>query len=104
MELDRIFLYGQLECSTWPEVRVSAKDVLLMLLATMKHGGQWDCLGKTFKIEWPTFEWTIVNFFRVIVDKMIDQNVTGRSSEDPISKIIQDHRRIQIDMQDKPRG
>ena len=73
----------------------SAEDVLFMLLATMRHGGQWDILGKMFKIKGPTFERTIVNFLRVIADKMFYQNVTGRSSVFPISKMTQDCRTFQ---------
>ena len=49
-----------------------------------------------FKIKGPTFERKILNFFCVIMDKMFDQNVTGRSSVFPMSRTIQDGRTFQM--------
>ena len=65
----------------------SGEDVLLMLLSTLKHGGQWDFLGKMFKIKGPTFERTIINFLWVIGDRVFDQNVPGRSDVFPMAKM-----------------
>lgn len=32
-----------------------ANDVLLMTFVVLKHGGQWDFLGRMFNIKGPTF-------------------------------------------------
>ena len=42
--------------------KVSGKDILLMLMTVLKHGGQWDLLGRIFNIKGPTFERMITRF------------------------------------------
>ena len=48
-----------------------------MLLSTLKNGGQWDFLGKRFKIKGPIFERTIANFLTVIVDTVYYEKSLG---------------------------
>lgn len=49
----------------------SGKDVLFMLLATLKHGGQWDWLGKMFGISGATFQRLIMSFVRATAEKFV---------------------------------
>ena len=47
-------------------VRITPRDVLIMTLAVLKHGGQWDFLAKMFRLEGPTFERMIMKFIYII--------------------------------------
>lgn len=42
------------------------KDVSFMMLVLLKHGGQWDFLGQTFKMKGPTFERLIMRFVNFV--------------------------------------
>ena len=44
------------------------KDVLFMLLSTLKHAGHWDFNSKMFGVKGPTFERMIIGFAERVVD------------------------------------
>ena len=46
-----------------------------MLLTVLKHGGNWDLLGRIVKIKWPPFERLIMNFIRLISEEFYRQFV-----------------------------
>lgn len=54
-----------------------------MLLAVCKHGGQWDYLGRMFKIEGPTFEKPITKSLKVIADEFYEGYVLAWSTNGP---------------------
>lgn len=53
------------------------KDVLLMMLTMLKHGGSWDTLSKLFRIKGPTFERTEMAFMDAIEPFLIKQSVVN---------------------------
>ena len=53
----------------------TSKDVLFIVITVLKHGGNWDLLGRVFKIKGPTFERLIMIFIRLITDEFYRQFV-----------------------------
>lgn len=50
------------------KINARGKDILMMLLTTVKHGGHWYVLGRVFNISGPTFERMILQFARLVLD------------------------------------
>lgn len=47
-----------------------AKDVFFMVLKVIKHCGQWELLGQTFKMKGPTFENLIIGVLRIVWESL----------------------------------
>ena len=59
----------------------SGKDILFMLLAVVKYGGNWDILGRVFKIKGPKFERMIPKFVSIMSDHVYKLLVVRTSSD-----------------------
>lgn len=55
--------------------------VLFMILDTLKHGVQWDWIGKMFDIKGPTFERLITRFIDTVFDRLYQLLVEKWSEE-----------------------
>jgi len=53
----------------------NGKDFLFMILVVFKHGGNWDFLGRLFRIKGPTFERMIIKFLKLFSDFVFDELV-----------------------------
>lgn len=67
-----------------------AKDVLLMTLTVLKHGGSWDFLSKMFKIKGPTFERTVMTFVDVIEPFLFKQSVANWEKKFTMDRLMAD--------------
>ncbi|ETV72161.1 hypothetical protein H257_12637 [Aphanomyces astaci] len=56
---------------------VSNRDMLVMLLTTMKTGGSWDIVATIFKEASPTFQKRVMNFVRVLHPFVMRKNVNA---------------------------
>lgn len=54
----------------------SAKDLFSLMLKTLKHGGDWDFLGRIIKIKGSTFEIMVMYFMGVVSDVHYEEVVT----------------------------
>ena len=52
------------------------KDVLLMTMTTIKHGGNWDLLGKNFNVRGNTFERTVISFVTLVGPVLYDSFIS----------------------------
>lgn len=68
--------------------KFKSMDVLFMTLATMKHGGTWDWLGKMFNIKGPTFERLITKFIEQVSDHLYDLFVEKWGQDLTMTKMI----------------
>lgn len=58
-----------------------------MTLDTLKHGGTWDWIGKTFDVKGPTFERLIKRFIEQVSDKLYDVYVECWGRELKMAKL-----------------
>ena len=61
-------------------LRLRVNTFLFMVTTVLKHVGNWNLLGRIFKIKEPTFERLIMNFIRLITDEFHSQFV-GQTME-----------------------
>ena len=53
----------------------SGNDVLFMVLTVLKHGNNWDLVGRIFKIKEPTFGRLVMKFVHLISERFYHQFV-----------------------------
>lgn len=63
------------------------KDVLFMTLATLKHGGHWEFMGRMFGIKGPTFERMVLRFITMLSPVIQDRFVAKAASEWDMDKL-----------------
>ena len=63
------------------------KDVLLMMLATLKHGSNWDWTGKIFGVKGPTFERMIVKYVNIVSEYLYNYLVETEARRFSLSDI-----------------
>ncbi len=70
--LFQTFIFQNYNLRWGQKCSVRAKDMLFMLLVVIKFGGQWDALGRLFKINGPTFERMMTRLCSLISTKIYD--------------------------------
>ena len=68
------------------------KDVLFMTLVTLKHGGQWDFLGQTFKIKGPTFEMLMMRFVNLVSLELYEVLVLEKAERWTMARLVEEKR------------
>lgn len=48
------------------------KDVLIMMLTTLKYGGHWDFIAKMFRLKGLTFELIVVQLIKTVAQDLYD--------------------------------
>ena len=71
----------------------SAKDVLFMTLAVLKHGGSWDFLARMFGQKTSAFERMIVQFIRMLYEPVYEQYVVYKTKRWSM-KMLHDNNRM----------
>ena len=68
----------------------TAKDVFFMLVTLLKHGGQWDFVGRMFCINGPTFERTIMRMVDIVNKDMYEHLVEQTNEKYNMKKLNED--------------
>ena len=92
-EFDRIWGYLENHISTnWNTGRgrktaFGGKDVLFMLLTSLKHGGKWDYMRGLFRIKRSVFQRLMKSFLDVVSPFLYDTQVTDRAGRIPMRQL-----------------
>jgi hypothetical protein len=65
------------------------KDVLFMLLTSLKHCGKWDIVASVFKVNPPTFQKMILKFASVVEPFLFEQFVSAVKDEWTMERLVQ---------------
>ena len=68
------------------------KDVLLMTLVMLKHGGQWEFLGQTFKIKGANYERLIMRFVNLVLLDLYEVLVLEKAERWTIARLVEEKR------------
>ena len=63
-----------------------------MVLATLKHGGQWYYLGQTFKMKGATFERLVTRFILMISTRIYELLVLEKAERWPMERLLDEKR------------
>ena len=88
----RTFLANNYNVGRGRRSQYTAKDALSMVLATLKHGGQWDYLGQTFKMKGATFERLVTGFILMISTIFYELFVLEKAERWPMERLLDEKR------------
>ena len=74
--------------------KVTGKYMLFMSLTVLKHGGQWDVLGRIFKLKGLAFEMMITKYVLLVPSLLYKLLVTDVKFELKIYELVQSDQRF----------